>query len=170
MKTVDYYEGCTVANRLMRFLNLLSSVVLLNILVLVWYLGDYLQLPSVGQHMIIDSFLVLLLMALLFWCYSLEYFLSFSWAWFIWVSHFGHEMHCLPILFRISGFDPPPAWVFAWRVLELKEQGVSEDDAMAVADVIILFYNPFVYFYQTPLNRKINSGHHCTWVWSYWVV
>jgi len=35
---------------------------------------------------------------------------------------------------KISGFDPPPARVFAWRVLELKEQGVSEDYAMAVAD------------------------------------
>ncbi|RCV36327.1 hypothetical protein SETIT_7G309700v2 [Setaria italica] len=37
---------------------------------------------------------------------------------------------------KISGFDPPPARVFAWRVLELKEQGVSEDYVMAVADVI----------------------------------
>ncbi|CAL9102016.1 unnamed protein product [Musa acuminata var. zebrina] len=36
---------------------------------------------------------------------------------------------------RISGFDPPPARVFAWRVLELKGQGVSEEEAMAVADV-----------------------------------
>ncbi|KAM3273919.1 hypothetical protein ACQJBY_043225 [Aegilops geniculata] len=36
---------------------------------------------------------------------------------------------------KISGFDPPPARVFAWRVLELKEQGVNEDDAMAVADM-----------------------------------
>ncbi|KAK3118307.1 hypothetical protein QOZ80_9BG0697070 [Eleusine coracana subsp. coracana] len=36
---------------------------------------------------------------------------------------------------KISGFDPPPARVFAWRVLELKEQGVSEDDAMTVADM-----------------------------------
>ncbi|CAD6270712.1 unnamed protein product [Miscanthus lutarioriparius] len=36
---------------------------------------------------------------------------------------------------KISGFDPPPARVFAWRVLELKEQGVSEDDAVAVADM-----------------------------------
>ncbi|KAJ1274001.1 hypothetical protein BS78_05G029900 [Paspalum vaginatum] len=36
---------------------------------------------------------------------------------------------------KISGFDPPPARVFAWRVLELKEQGASEDDAMAVADM-----------------------------------
>ncbi|RLN30830.1 hypothetical protein C2845_PM05G06560 [Panicum miliaceum] len=35
---------------------------------------------------------------------------------------------------KISGFDLPPARVFAWRVLELKEQGVSEDYAMAVAD------------------------------------
>ncbi|KAK3139236.1 hypothetical protein QOZ80_5AG0380020 [Eleusine coracana subsp. coracana] len=36
---------------------------------------------------------------------------------------------------KISGFDPPPARIFAWRVLELKEQGVSEDDAMTVADM-----------------------------------
>jgi hypothetical protein len=71
-------------------------------------------------------------------------------------------MYCLSILSRISGFDPPPARVFAWRVLELKEQGVNEDDAMAVADVFFLLYNPFVYFYQTPLNRKFNSGLHCT--------
>lgn len=37
--------------------------------------------------------------------------------------------------YRISSFDPPPARVFAWRVLELKGQGVNEDEAMAVADV-----------------------------------
>ncbi|KAM0948957.1 hypothetical protein DsansV1_C06g0065181 [Dioscorea sansibarensis] len=36
---------------------------------------------------------------------------------------------------KISSFDPPPARVFAWRVLELKEQGVSEDEAMAIADM-----------------------------------
>ncbi|KAK9113483.1 hypothetical protein Syun_020280 [Stephania yunnanensis] len=36
---------------------------------------------------------------------------------------------------RISGFDPPPARVFAWRVLEMKDQGVSEEEAMAVADM-----------------------------------
>ncbi|CAL9779562.1 unnamed protein product, partial [Musa acuminata subsp. burmannicoides] len=36
---------------------------------------------------------------------------------------------------KISGFDPPPARVFAWRVLELKEQGVGEEEAMAVADM-----------------------------------
>ncbi|KAL0356422.1 UNVERIFIED_CONTAM: hypothetical protein Sradi_4089100 [Sesamum radiatum] len=36
---------------------------------------------------------------------------------------------------KISGFDPPAARVFAWRVLELKEQGVSEEEAMAVADM-----------------------------------
>ncbi|KAF9592329.1 hypothetical protein IFM89_014237 [Coptis chinensis] len=36
---------------------------------------------------------------------------------------------------KISGFDPPPARIFAWKVLELKEQGVSEDKAMAVADM-----------------------------------
>jgi hypothetical protein len=54
-------------------------------------------------------------------------------------------------LYRISGFDPPPARVFAWRVLELKEQAVSEDYAMAVADVIILFRRcPFVNFIKYP--------------------
>ncbi|KAJ4780278.1 hypothetical protein LUZ62_064535 [Rhynchospora pubera] len=36
---------------------------------------------------------------------------------------------------KLSGFDPPPARVFAWRVLELKKQGVGEDEAMAVADM-----------------------------------
>ncbi|KAI3454297.1 hypothetical protein Pfo_010966 [Paulownia fortunei] len=36
---------------------------------------------------------------------------------------------------KISGFDPPAARVFAWRVLELKEQGVSEEEAMVVADM-----------------------------------
>ncbi|MQM16831.1 hypothetical protein Taro_049793 [Colocasia esculenta] len=36
---------------------------------------------------------------------------------------------------KISGFDPPPARVFAWRVLELKEQGAGEEQAMAIADM-----------------------------------
>ena len=36
---------------------------------------------------------------------------------------------------KISGFDPVPARVFGWRVLELKEQGVSEEQAIAVADM-----------------------------------
>ncbi|KAH0451233.1 hypothetical protein IEQ34_018532 [Dendrobium chrysotoxum] len=36
---------------------------------------------------------------------------------------------------RFNGFSPPPARVFAWRVLELKEQGVTEEEAMAVADM-----------------------------------
>ncbi|EYU22291.1 hypothetical protein MIMGU_mgv1a024539mg, partial [Erythranthe guttata] len=36
---------------------------------------------------------------------------------------------------KISGFNPPSARVFAWRVLELKEQGVADDEAMAVADM-----------------------------------
>lgn len=35
----------------------------------------------------------------------------------------------------ISSFDPPPARIFGWRVLELKEQGVGEEEAMAVADM-----------------------------------
>ncbi|KAG6402169.1 hypothetical protein SASPL_139044 [Salvia splendens] len=37
-------------------------------------------------------------------------------------------------LAKVSSFDPPAAREFAWRVLELKEQGVDEIDAMAVAD------------------------------------
>ncbi|XP_009775684.1 uncharacterized protein LOC107762315 [Nicotiana tabacum] len=36
---------------------------------------------------------------------------------------------------KISGFDPPPARIFGGRVLDLKEQGVSEEEAMAVADM-----------------------------------
>ncbi|XP_075656920.1 uncharacterized protein LOC142627027 [Castanea sativa] len=36
---------------------------------------------------------------------------------------------------KICGFDPPPARLFGLRVLDLKEQGVSEEEAMAVADM-----------------------------------
>ncbi|KAG8378616.1 hypothetical protein BUALT_Bualt07G0004000 [Buddleja alternifolia] len=36
---------------------------------------------------------------------------------------------------RISGFDPPAARVFAWRVLDLKEHGANEEEAMLVADM-----------------------------------
>ncbi|ERN13526.1 hypothetical protein AMTR_s00041p00225840 [Amborella trichopoda] len=36
---------------------------------------------------------------------------------------------------RFSGFDPPPARVFGWRVLELKQQGVGEDEATAMASM-----------------------------------
>uniref|UniRef100_A0A2N9HDE7 Small ribosomal subunit protein mS23 n=1 Tax=Fagus sylvatica TaxID=28930 RepID=A0A2N9HDE7_FAGSY len=36
---------------------------------------------------------------------------------------------------KLSGFDPPPARLFGLRVLDLKEQGVSEEEAMAVADM-----------------------------------
>uniref|UniRef100_A0A2N9I020 Aminotransferase-like plant mobile domain-containing protein n=1 Tax=Fagus sylvatica TaxID=28930 RepID=A0A2N9I020_FAGSY len=36
---------------------------------------------------------------------------------------------------RLSGFDPPPARLFGLRVLDLKEQGVSEEEAMVVADM-----------------------------------
>ena len=61
--------------------------------------------------------------------------------------------------FRISEFDPPSACVFAWRVLELKEQGVSEDYAMAVADVIILFWRcPFVNFIKSLTQNPIMSS------------
>ncbi|KAL6583640.1 hypothetical protein OROMI_002929 [Orobanche minor] len=36
---------------------------------------------------------------------------------------------------KVSGFDPPSARVFAWRVLDLKAEGVSEEEAMAIADM-----------------------------------
>lgn len=36
---------------------------------------------------------------------------------------------------RFHSFDPPPGRVFGQRVLELKEQGVSEEEAITVADV-----------------------------------
>ncbi|KAH9709635.1 Arabinanase/levansucrase/invertase [Citrus sinensis] len=36
---------------------------------------------------------------------------------------------------RINGFEPVPARLFAQRVLEFKEQGVNEEEAMQVADM-----------------------------------
>ncbi|KAF1867000.1 hypothetical protein Lal_00049427 [Lupinus albus] len=39
------------------------------------------------------------------------------------------------IAVRISAFDPPPSRIYGLRVLELKEQGVSEEQALAVADM-----------------------------------
>lgn len=45
---------------------------------------------------------------------------------------------------RVSGFDPPAARVFAWRVLELKEHGISDEDAIAVADVCSVTYSHLV--------------------------
>jgi len=36
---------------------------------------------------------------------------------------------------KICGFEPPAARVFGLRVLDLKEQGVNEEEAMAVADM-----------------------------------
>lgn len=36
---------------------------------------------------------------------------------------------------KICSFEPPPARVFGLRVLGLKEQGVSEEEAIAVADM-----------------------------------
>ncbi|XP_020220008.1 uncharacterized protein LOC109802976 [Cajanus cajan] len=36
---------------------------------------------------------------------------------------------------KFCAFDPPPSRVFALRVLELKEHGVSEEQAMAIADM-----------------------------------
>jgi hypothetical protein len=47
---------------------------------------------------------------------------------------------------RLTGFDPPPARVFAWRVMELKKQGVGEDEAVAVADVMYsILKKPFLH-------------------------
>ncbi|TYI59816.1 hypothetical protein E1A91_D10G062900v1 [Gossypium mustelinum] len=36
---------------------------------------------------------------------------------------------------QISAYDPPPARLFGLRVLELKELGVTEEEAVAVADM-----------------------------------
>lgn len=36
---------------------------------------------------------------------------------------------------RIRDFDPTPSRIFGCRVLELKEEGVTEEDAIDVADV-----------------------------------
>lgn len=36
---------------------------------------------------------------------------------------------------QINGFEPVPARLFAQRVLEFKEQGVNEEEAMQVADM-----------------------------------
>ncbi|XVF83197.1 hypothetical protein PTKIN_Ptkin16aG0114600 [Pterospermum kingtungense] len=36
---------------------------------------------------------------------------------------------------KLSAFDSPPARLYGLRVLELKEQGVREEEAMAVADM-----------------------------------
>ncbi|XP_020960818.1 uncharacterized protein LOC107605344 isoform X2 [Arachis ipaensis] len=36
---------------------------------------------------------------------------------------------------EISAFDHPPSRIYALRVLELKEQGINEEQAMAVADM-----------------------------------
>ncbi|KAL3721493.1 hypothetical protein ACJRO7_033917 [Eucalyptus globulus] len=40
---------------------------------------------------------------------------------------------------QICGFDPPSACVFGQGVLELKESGVSVEEAMAVADQVAKF-------------------------------
>ncbi|KAK7291485.1 hypothetical protein RIF29_06665 [Crotalaria pallida] len=36
---------------------------------------------------------------------------------------------------KFCAFDPPPSRIYGLRVLELKEQGVSEEQALAVADM-----------------------------------
>ncbi|KAL8150156.1 hypothetical protein V2J09_019964 [Rumex salicifolius] len=36
---------------------------------------------------------------------------------------------------KFNSFNPVPARVFAWRVLELKEQGVNQEEAIAAADM-----------------------------------
>ncbi|XP_027361937.1 uncharacterized protein LOC113869686 [Abrus precatorius] len=36
---------------------------------------------------------------------------------------------------KFNAFDPPPSRIFGLRVLELKDQGVSEEQAMAIADM-----------------------------------
>ncbi|KAJ9707772.1 hypothetical protein PVL29_000037 [Vitis rotundifolia] len=45
------------------------------------------------------------------------------------------EPSWLKAMERMTAFNPPPARVFGCRVLELKEEGVSEEEAMAVANM-----------------------------------
>lgn len=45
----------------------------------------------------------------------------------------------LSCLNRFVGFNPPSSSCFGQRVLELKEQGFGEEEAMAVADVSYQF-------------------------------
>ncbi|KAF3322568.1 hypothetical protein FCM35_KLT12557 [Carex littledalei] len=49
------------------------------------------------------------------------------------LDYHDHSMYHDAI--RLSDFDPPPARIFAWRVLELMEQGVGEEEAVEVADM-----------------------------------
>lgn len=60
---------------------------------------------------------------------------------------------------RISSFDPPVARAFAWRVLELKGQGVGEEEAMAVADVCltIVSYLFWLSFYPQRLTTFVGD-------------
>lgn len=46
-----------------------------------------------------------------------------------------HEFSLYDDPIKIHGFDPPPSRIFGCRVVELQEQGVGEDEAMAVADM-----------------------------------
>ncbi|BAT99058.1 hypothetical protein LR48_Vigan06g121600 [Vigna angularis] len=46
---------------------------------------------------------------------------------------YPESKHHDPIKFH--AFDPPPSRIFALRVLQLKDHGVSEDRAMAIADM-----------------------------------
>lgn len=45
---------------------------------------------------------------------------------------------------RISAFIPEPARVYGCRVFELKEHGISEDDAMSVANVRIFLLQSMI--------------------------
>ncbi|KAL5666825.1 hypothetical protein ACJX0J_019046, partial [Zea mays] len=62
-------------------------------------------------------------------------------------------MHYIPILFKISGFDPPLVCVFAWRLLD-------EDAAMVVADVLILLFDLVSIFFASldPFGSTLNMA------------
>ncbi|RWR92408.1 hypothetical protein CKAN_02161800 [Cinnamomum micranthum f. kanehirae] len=62
---------------------------------------------------------------------------------------------------RFSGFDPPPARVFGWRVLELKEQGASEEEAIAVADLCICFFFPLMIRYGISSRKEGKEERIC---------
>lgn len=70
---------------------------------------------------------------------------------------------------RLCAYNPPPARVFGLRVLELKEQGVSEEQAMYVADVSTMCFclfplSGFIHFqFHWRLKTSVWWGVICRW-------
>lgn len=50
----------------------------------------------------------------------------------------------LVLYYRASAFIPDPARVYGCRVLELTKNGISEDDAMSVANVLCFLFTLYI--------------------------